>query len=191
MTKVSANTFARDYKKRIQLGKTFHRFPDFINRKYFTLILKTMILTELVNCVTGLEIFTIQKEPPEVLLKFKSIFHKIDRKSPMPVPLFLNKVAGLRRATLLKNIFRHRCFPVNFVLFLRIPFWKATVLENMKAFKLQVTGCMKLKMGWIHITIKVRYRKTSKNKVMGLHFSEAFLWANMPVSGLSRLMCLG
>ena len=34
-------------KKRIQLGKTLYRFPDFINRKYFTLILKIMIL---LNC---------------------------------------------------------------------------------------------------------------------------------------------
>ena len=81
-------TFARGYKKRIQLGKTLHRFPDFINRKYFTLILKTMILTALVNSVTGMEIFTIQKQPPEVLLKFKSKFHKIHGKTPMPVSLF-------------------------------------------------------------------------------------------------------
>ena len=36
--KVSAQTFARGYKKRIQQGKTLYRFPDFINRKYFTLI---------------------------------------------------------------------------------------------------------------------------------------------------------
>ena len=36
--------------------------------------------------------------------------------------LFLNKVAGLRPATLLKNRFWLRCFPVNFVKFLRIPF---------------------------------------------------------------------
>ena len=47
MTKVSAQTFAADYKKCIQLGKTLHRFPDFINRKYFTLILTMMIL---INC---------------------------------------------------------------------------------------------------------------------------------------------
>ena len=63
VTKVSAQTFARGYKKRIQLGKTLYRFPDFINSKYFTLILKTA----LVNSVTSMEIFTIQK-----LLKFKT-----------------------------------------------------------------------------------------------------------------------
>ena len=35
--------------------------------------------------------------------------------------MFLNKVAGLRPATLLKNNLWHRCFPVNFVKFLRTP----------------------------------------------------------------------
>ena len=36
--------------------------------------------------------------------------------------LFFNKVAGLRTATLLKKRLWHRCFPVNFVKFLRTPF---------------------------------------------------------------------
>ena len=38
---------AQTYKNRIQLGKTLYRFPDFINRKYSTLILTMMIL---MNC---------------------------------------------------------------------------------------------------------------------------------------------
>ena len=58
-------------KKSIQLGKTLYRFPDFINRKYFTLILKTMILTALVNSVTSTEIFKIQKQPTDAFLKVK------------------------------------------------------------------------------------------------------------------------
>ena len=62
------------------------RFPNLINKKYFTLILKTMILTALVNSVTGTYIFTIQKQPSEVFLKFKSNFHKIH--GAMPVSLF-------------------------------------------------------------------------------------------------------
>ena len=37
--------------------------------------------------------------------------------------LFFNKVAGVRPATLLKNRLWHRCFPVNFVKFLRTPFF--------------------------------------------------------------------
>ena len=36
---------------------------------------------------------------------------------------FFNKVAGLRPATLLKRSLWHRCFPVNFVKFLRTPFY--------------------------------------------------------------------
>ena len=36
--------------------------------------------------------------------------------------LFFNKVAGLRPATILKKRLWHRCFPVNFVKFLRTPF---------------------------------------------------------------------
>ena len=37
--------------------------------------------------------------------------------------LFFNKVAGLRPATLLKKSLWHRCSPVNFVKFLRTPFF--------------------------------------------------------------------
>ena len=37
--------------------------------------------------------------------------------------LFFNIVAGRRPATLLKKILWHRCFPLNFVKFLRTPFY--------------------------------------------------------------------
>ena len=40
--------------------------------------------------------------------------------------LFLNKVAGHRPANLLKKRLRHRCFPVNFIKFLRTPFLQNT-----------------------------------------------------------------
>ena len=40
--------------------------------------------------------------------------------------IFFNKVAGLRPATLLKKRLWHRCFPVNFVEFLRTPFLQNT-----------------------------------------------------------------
>ena len=39
---------------------------------------------------------------------------------------FFNKVTGLRPATLLKKSLWHRCFPVDFVKFLRTPFLKNT-----------------------------------------------------------------
>ena len=40
--------------------------------------------------------------------------------------LFFNKVAGLRPPTLLKKRLWHRCFPMNFVKFLRTPFLQNT-----------------------------------------------------------------
>ena len=40
--------------------------------------------------------------------------------------VFFNKVAGFRSATLLKKIFLHRCFPVNFARFLRTPLLQNT-----------------------------------------------------------------
>ena len=40
--------------------------------------------------------------------------------------LFLSKVSGLRPATLLKKMLQERCFPVNFVKFLRTPFLQNT-----------------------------------------------------------------
>ena len=43
----------------------------------------------------------------------------------MPESLF-DKVAGLRPATLLKKRLWHRCFPVDFVKFLRTPFLQST-----------------------------------------------------------------
>ena len=42
--------------------------------------------------------------------------------------LFLNKVAGLMSATLLKKRLWHRCFPVNFAKFLRTAFLYRTPL---------------------------------------------------------------
>ena len=53
----------------------------------------------------------------EVLRNFKKFTGKHLCQS-----LFFNKVAGLRPATLLKKRLWHRCFPVNFVKFLRTPF---------------------------------------------------------------------
>ena len=40
--------------------------------------------------------------------------------------LFFSKVAALRPATLLQQRLWHRCFPVNFAKFLRIPFLQNT-----------------------------------------------------------------
>ena len=52
-------------------------------------------------------------------------FKKFTRKH-LCLSLFFNKVAGLRSATLLKKRLWHRCFPVNFVKFIRTPFLQNT-----------------------------------------------------------------
>ena len=54
--------------------------------------------------------------------------------------LFFNKAVGLRHATLLKKRLWYRCFPVNFVEFLRTPFfmehlwwlllWRSMIFQN-------------------------------------------------------------
>ena len=48
--------------------------------------------------------------------------------------LVFNKLAGLRSATLLKKTLWHRCFPVNFVKFLRTTFFHRTPLVTASAF---------------------------------------------------------
>ena len=55
----------------------------------------------------------------------KKVFFEIPQKFTrrhLCQSLFFNKVAGLRPVTLLKKRLCHRCFPVNFVKFLRTPF---------------------------------------------------------------------
>ena len=48
-------------------------------------------------------------------------FHKVQRRTPVPKSLFINKVVGLRPATLLKKRPWYRHFPVNFLKFIRTP----------------------------------------------------------------------
>ena len=68
-----------------------------------------------------------QKQPTEVFCEKRCSkkFRKNHRKTPVPESLFY-KVSGLRPATLSKKRLRHRCFPVNFVKFLRTPFLQNT-----------------------------------------------------------------
>ena len=69
----------------------------------------------------------LQKQPPEVFYKERCSykFRKINRKH-LCQSLFLNKVAGLRPATILKKKLWHRCFPVNLAKFLGTPFLQNT-----------------------------------------------------------------
>ena len=48
---------------------------------------------------------------------------KVQAREAVVQRCFVNKVLDLRPATLLKKRFWHRCFPVNFVKFLRAPFY--------------------------------------------------------------------
>ena len=80
--------------------------------------------------------FQNQKQPLEVFLKFNVSQNSWE--NTYARVSFLIKLQGSGLQFYLKNILRNRCFPVNFVKFLRIPFWKANVSQNMRAFKFQV-----------------------------------------------------
>ena len=145
----------------------------------------------------GMEIFKIQKADTGVVFKSSIKFTG----KHLCQGLFFNMVAGLRPKILFK---RHRCFPLNFVKLLRMLFfskyeslydsgrpqlsdkkllWKC--LENIQEhiyIGLQVTSSVKLKIGWIHITIEIRCHKTLKIISSWLYFSRVFL---------SWLICLG
>ena len=67
--------------------------------------------------------------------------------------LFFNKVAGLRPATLLKKSLWHRCFPVNFVKFLRTPFFYRT--PPVAASGCSMMYIMDLLMSAIKVLVKI------------------------------------
>ena len=81
-----------------------------------------LVLSQALWCVTHLTIL-YRSSRPEVFCK-KGVLEKATTFTGKHLrqSLFFNKVAGLRPATLLKNKLWHRCFPVNFVKFLRTPF---------------------------------------------------------------------
>ena len=117
---------AKKLQIRIQIGKTLYWFLDFINRKYFTQILKmNLTKTILVNCYSHEDC----KQLMEAFLKISQ-----NSQENTCASLFLNKVAVPRAATLFKKRLQHRCFPVNFVNFLTAPFFQATVSQNMKTY---------------------------------------------------------
>ena len=77
-------------------------------------------------------IFELRGKSSEAAFKgvlCKKVFLEISQNSTgkhLCQSLFLNEVAGLSSATLLKKRFWHRSFPVNFVKFLRTPFLQNT-----------------------------------------------------------------
>ena len=75
--------------------------------------------------------------------------------------LFLNKVAGLRPATLLKKRLWHRCFPVNFVKFLRTPFliehlwWLLQNVFNMIQYTFELVRGLANGYLWLNSSIDI------------------------------------
>ena len=67
-----------------------------------------------------------KKKPLEVFYE-KSVLKKIHKKH-LCRSLFFNEIAWLRHATLLKKKLQHRCFPADFVKFLRTPFFRRLFL---------------------------------------------------------------
>ena len=124
--------------KRIQLAKALYKFLDFINRKYFTLILKFKIFNQ--RC-TGKFCYRYGhfQNTEAVTGSVRKSFTKITGKHLCQC-LFFNKVAVMKLQGSLKtlgNLIKketHWCFRVNFVKFLRAPFLQVTVSQNMKAF---------------------------------------------------------
>ena len=85
--------------------------------------------------------------------------------------LFFNKVAGLRRATLLKKRLWHRCFPVNFVKFLRTPFLQNTsgrlllkLVQNTDDFSYYASATLRIRL--LNDTKKVLFQMKVKNGVL-------------------------
>ena len=72
----------------------------------------------------------IRSSRPEVFCK-KGVLKNVTKFTGKHLrqSLFINKVAGLSRATLLKKRIWHRCFPVNFVTFLREHLFYRTTLH--------------------------------------------------------------
>ena len=92
---------------------------------YLAIAIDNLYIHELLGYMRCLFFKTVRSSRPEVFCKkgFLRILAKLTGKY-LCQSLFLNKVAGLRPATLLKKRLWHRCFPVNFVKFLRATFYK-------------------------------------------------------------------
>ena len=97
-----------------------------IDHEFYYQFLECMWLwtlkTALIECKT--QSINYRSSRPEVFCKKGVLwnFAKFTGKQPCQ-SLFFNKVAGLRPETLFKKRLWHRCFPVNFVKFLRTPFF--------------------------------------------------------------------
>ena len=87
----------------------------------------------------------VQKRSPRSVLskKCSEKFRKFYRKTPVPESFF-NKVVGLKPATLLKKRLWYRCFPVNFVKFLRTLFFTEHLWTTASNNTKQQASCLLL-----------------------------------------------
>ena len=84
-----------------------------------------------------------QTEAVDQICSVKKFFFKISQNSQENTCArvsFLIKVAGLMPATLLKKRLWRRCFPVNFVKFLRTSFWQNTSGRLLLSFIEKING---------------------------------------------------
>ena len=98
----------------------------------------------------------------------KKLFLKIPQNSQENTcaRVLFNKVAGLRPATLLKKWLWHRCFPVNFVKFLRTPFFYRTPL--MAAFVCKVKKAFKSPINLFSLSLVYVFEKLQKQSPLSL-----------------------
>ena len=77
------------------------------------------------NILNGQITWTQEKQPPEVFCKNRVVLRNFAKFTGKHLwqSLFFNKVADLRPATLFKKRLCHRCFPVNFMKFLKHLFY--------------------------------------------------------------------
>ena len=75
--------------------------------------------------------------------------------------LFFNKVVGLRPAALLKRRLWPRCFPVNFVKFLRTPFFTEHLWATASVFKMS----QKLSTSHISLDLTLTGKITTSNEL--------------------------
>ena len=75
--------------------------------------------------------------------------------------LFFNKVSGMRPATLFKKRLQQRCFPVNFVKFLRTPFLQNTSRQLLLfVINLTVSFCKKVLYIYSNLLLLEKSTKT-------------------------------
>ena len=85
--------------------------------------------------------------------------------------LYFNKVAGLRPATLLQKRLWHRCFPVNFEKFLRIPFLQNTSRRLLLPFHVISTWNTRSVFAGMNVEVQVEMKVKVWIEVLHLELS--------------------